>query len=199
MNADHSTALPDAAPTTVRYAYKPSLMGGMWEFELAPEALVWRVGRRSGRWAYDEIAAVRLRYRPQPIQSHAFRADIINARGQRVTLLSTTWTGIAAVTAQNDDYRRFLQALHQRLAPAGRARCIAGMAPLAYNVGIGVLAVVAAAMFGLMARAVASGTWTGVLFLVGFAAFLAWQFGNFMRRNRPGLYAPDALPPLLLP
>jgi hypothetical protein len=39
MNADRSTALPDAPPTPVRDACKPSLMGGMWECELAPEAL----------------------------------------------------------------------------------------------------------------------------------------------------------------
>lgn len=189
--------LPDNAP--MRYAYKPSLMGSLWEFELGPEALLWRAGRRRGAWPYADIVQVRLRYRPQPIHGHAFRADIRNSHGQRVTLLSTTWQGIAALAPQDDAYRAFLAALHGRLAQERRAQFVSGMTRTAYLVGLGVTALLAVAMLGLLARALAHGEMAGAAFLVGFAALFAWQFGGFMRRNRPAHYAPETPPPEVLP
>lgn len=187
----------DTAP--LRYAYKPSLMGGMWEFELGPQALVWRTGRRHGRWPYATIAKIRLSYRPQSIQNHAFRADIANADGDRIALMSTTWQGIAVLAPQNESYRAFMAGLHDRLAEAGRARFITGMARPLYAAGLAVLAVLALAIAGLLVRALTSGTHVGALFLAGFAALLAWQAVGYMRRNRPGEYSPHALPPHLLP
>jgi hypothetical protein len=40
----------------------------------------------------------------------------------------------------------------------------------------------------------------GAVAVVGvFLALFLWQGGSFFRRNRPGLYRPDALPPDLMP
>jgi membrane protein CcdC involved in cytochrome C biogenesis len=61
------------------------------------------------------------------------------------------------------------------------------------------LVLVAIAMSGLLVRAIASGEFAGVLFLVGFAALFAWQVGGFVRRNRPLAYTFDHLPKALLP
>ncbi|TAK48858.1 MAG: hypothetical protein EPO23_05205 [Xanthobacteraceae bacterium] len=183
----------------LRYAYKPSLMGGMWEFELGPQALVWRAGRRHGRWPYGTIAKIRLSYRPQSIQNHAFRADITNAGGERIALMSTTWQGIAVLAPQNETYRAFLTSLHGHLAQESRARFITGMARPLYVAGMAMLGALALAMAGLLARALMSGVYIGALFLVGFAALFMWQSGTYMRRNRPGEYSPRALPPYLLP
>jgi hypothetical protein len=54
-------------------------------------------------------------------------------------------------------------------------------------------------MTGLLARAVATGEYAGVLFLLGFAALFAWQTGGFVLRNTPRNYTLDALPQQLLP
>ena len=45
---------------------------------------------------------------------------------------------------------------------------------------------------------VASGFWR-VGLAMPFLALFAWQLGTFFRRNRPGTYGPDALPPEVLP
>jgi hypothetical protein len=71
--------------------------------------------------------------------------------------------------------------------------------PILYHAGVAVLAIVAVAISGLLIRAIATGEWAGVLFLVGFVALFWWQIGGFIRRNRPRRYTFDALPPELLP
>jgi membrane protein CcdC involved in cytochrome C biogenesis len=71
--------------------------------------------------------------------------------------------------------------------------------PGLYASGVAVLALVAIAITGLLARAVATGALGGALFLLGFAALFGWQIGGFIRRNKPQAYAFGALPEELLP
>jgi hypothetical protein len=42
-------------------------------------------------------------------------------------------------------------------------------------------------------------TKAGAAFVGCFLLLLLWQGGNFFRRNRPGVYRPEALPAELLP
>jgi membrane protein CcdC involved in cytochrome C biogenesis len=76
---------------------------------------------------------------------------------------------------------------------------IGGVRPGVYALGIALLALVAIAVTGLLARAIATGEWGGALFLLGFAALFGWQIGGFVRRNRPRRYGFDAVPGELLP
>ena len=195
-----STVDVSIADSGTHYDYRASLVGGAREFELTDDGLKWRVGGRSGLWAYADIASVRLSYRPVSMQSRRFRADIDNRAGQRVSALSTTWQTVTLMTPQDKDYRAFILALHRRLAAAGsRPALIGGLRPGIYLAGVVVLALVAVAMTGLLARALATGAWAGALFLIGFAALFAWQIGGFIRRNRPRRYGFDAVPEELLP
>jgi hypothetical protein len=76
---------------------------------------------------------------------------------------------------------------------------ICGIGPVIYATGCLLLALVAIAIAGLLARAVATGEFAGALFLVGFAALFGWQMGGFIWRNKPRLYTFDELPETLLP
>ena len=184
----------------VRYAYKASLIGAAHQFELTDDGLSWQVGGKAGVWAYRDLAAVRLSYRPVSMQSRRFRCDIEHRNGQRVSVLSTTWQTVTLMTPQDKDYRAFITQLHQRMEKAGaRARLIGGIGPKLYAVGIAFLALVAIAISGLLVRALATGAFAGALFLVGFAVLFAWQVGGFIRRNRPRTYTFDRLPQALLP
>jgi hypothetical protein len=134
------------------------------------------------------------------MQSRRFRADIECVSGQRIVILSTSWQTIALMTPQDHDYRAFIIRLHERMAKAGsRAALIAGIGPRTYAIGIALLALVGIAIAGLLVRAIATGESAGALFLVGFAALLAWQSGRFITRNQPRAYAFDHLPEALLP
>jgi hypothetical protein len=192
--------LSNKAAAGVRYAYKASLIGAAHQFELTDAGLSWRIAGKSGVWPYAEISAIRLSYRPVSMQSRRFRADIENADGARIAILSTTWQTAALMAPQDQDYRDFIALLHERMEKAGsKAALIGGLRPRIYAAAIVLLTLVTIAMAGLLVRAIATGELTGALFLVGFAALFAWQVGGFVRRNRPRAYTSDHLPEGLLP
>jgi hypothetical protein len=90
--------------------------------------------------------------------------------------------------------------LHRRMAAAGsRATLAGGLGPRIYAAALIFLTLVAVAMAGLLVRAIGTGEFAGVLFLVGFTALFGWQIGGFIRRNRPQAYTFAHLPDGLLP
>lgn len=191
---------PLEAEAGVHYGYRASLIGGARRFDLMEQGLSWQIGTRSGIWPYGSIASVRLSFRPVSMQSRRFRADLRTLDGQRLTILSTSWQTVTLMAPQDEAYRAFMVALHQRLKAAGsQAELTGGLSALGYNGALVVLALLAVAMTALLARAVAVGEWPGVLFILGFAALFGWQIGGFIRRNKPRRYSFDALPADLLP
>ncbi len=183
-----------------RYAYKASLIGSAHEFELTDAGLSWQAKGKSAVWPYAEITAIRLSYRPVSMQSRRYRADVEHKNGQRITILSTTWQTVALMTPQDRYYRALIVQLHRRVERAGgKPALIGGIGPITYAGGCLLLALVAIAITGLLARAVATHEFGGALFLVGFAALFGWQMGGFIWRNKPRTYAFDALPATLLP
>lgn len=192
--------LSNEAPASIRYAFKPSLIGSAYRFELTEQGLSWHIAGRSGLWRYADIGMVRLSYRPVSMQAHRFRADIENQDGARLSILSTSWQTASLVTPQDRDYRAFITELHARLAKAGsRVRLRGGLGPRVYAAAIFCVTLVAIAMAGLLLLSITSYQWAGALFLIGFAALFAWQVGGFVTRNRPLVYGFDDLPKALLP
>ena len=184
----------------LHYAYKASLIGSTHRFELTEQGLSWRIAGRSGLWSYEDIASVRLSYRPVSMQARRFRADIGNANGGRLSILSTSWQTAALMAPQDKDYRDFIVELHVRMAKAGnRAVLTGGLGPRVYVAAIVCVALLAIAMSGLLLRSIVSGEWAGALFLAGFAALFAWQVGGFVTRNKPLTCTFDSLPAALLP
>lgn len=189
----------EGGPET-RYAYKASLIGSAHQFELTDAGLSWRIAGRSGIWPYAEIAAIRLSYRPVSMQSRRFRADIENAKGGRIAILSTTWQTVSLMAPQDHGYRAFMVELHRRLNDAGsKAALVGGIGPKTYACSLGLLTVLAIAMLVLFVRALLTSAFSGALFLLGFAALFTWQIGGFVKRNRPRSYSFDDLPKELLP
>jgi hypothetical protein len=134
------------------------------------------------------------------MQSRRFRADVENADGGRIAILSTTWQTVALMLPQDRDYSAFITQLHARMARAGsRAALTGGLPPRIYALAVLFLALVVVAISGLLVRAIATGEFAGALFLIGFAALFAWQIGGFVGRNRPRIYTFDQLPEALLP
>jgi hypothetical protein len=134
------------------------------------------------------------------MQAHRFRADIRHSNRARISILSTSWQTAALMAPQDRDYRAFIVALHERMAKAGsRAELTGGLGRKTYATAVVLLALVGVMMLGLFVRALAVGEWSGVLFLIGFAALFGWQVGGFVRRNRPVGYSFDHIPEALLP
>lgn len=194
------TSGSEVASDGTLYIFKPSLVGGASQFDLTDEGLSWQQKGKHAVWPLEKIAVIRLSYRPVSMQSRRFRADIEGARGERITLYSTTWHTVALMSPQDNGYRAFVVELHRRLAAIGsKAVFVAGINRTIYLAGLIMVGLVGAAMLGLLIRSLITGAFAGALFLIGFAVLFGWQIGGFMRRNRPRGYTFDALPSDVLP
>jgi hypothetical protein len=189
------------------FFYRPSLLGAPWQFRLGEDALFWDIGRRSGSVPYRDVRRVRMSYRPVTMQSHRFVTEVWPADGTRLTIASTSWKSMVEQERLNKPYIDFIGELHRRIAASGAAVLFeTGVHPLHYWLAA---AVFAGAMIGLAVitiglalhavRTLQSGAFGGAALIAVFFAMFLWHGVNFLRRNRPRRYRPDALPGELSP
>lgn len=187
-------------PADIEYAYKPSLMGGIWILRLAPDAMEWSIGTMSGRVPYDKIRAIRLSFRPVTMQSYRFLAEIWADKSPKIPVASASWKSLMEQERLDEGYSRFIEALHEKIAQAGGTpRLQAGAIAVLYWPGLVIFIGICVAMIGLMIRAIQQGETTAMLFLFGFFLVLVWQLGGFFKRNLPRRYTLDAIPADILP
>jgi hypothetical protein len=127
-------------------------------------------------------------------------AEIWAAGAPKLSLLSSSWKSMVVQERLDKPYAAFIAELHRRLAPVTPlVRFEQGSHPLLYWPGLIVFAGVSLALAWLAVRALQADARAGAAFVAGFLALFLWQGGNFFRRNRPGLYRPDAIPAALMP
>jgi hypothetical protein len=185
---------------TLDYAYRPSLLGAPIEFRLTGNALDWTAGRRSGRVMLRDVRMVRMSFRPASMQPYRFITELWAEGAPRLEIISSSWKSMVEQERLDAGYVAFVSELHRRIAQAGApARFVQGKQPMLYWPGLALFVVVGLMLAALVPRALQAHTLGGAAFIVAFLALFLWQGGNFFRRNRPGNYRPDALPPELLP
>jgi len=193
---------PDRASTGTPFVYvcRPSLLGAPWEFSLADDNLKWASGRKAGQISLRSIRRLRLSYRPTSMQSHRFMTELWAPDAPKLKILSSSWKSMVEQERLDRNYADFIGELHRRLAAAAApARFECGSHPLLYWPGLIVFVGVALALAWLSARALQADAKAGAAFVGAFLALFLWQGGNFFRRNRPGRYRPEAIPPAVMP
>ncbi len=182
------------------YSYRPSVLGVPWEFRLAGDGLDWAAGRKSGHVRFRDVRRVRLSYRPTGMQSHRFMTELWADGTPQLKILSTSWKSMVEQVRLDEPYAAFVRELHRRIAQAApAARFEQGSHPLLYWPGLIIFVGVALGLALLIMRALQADTRGGAAFIGVFLLLLLWQGGNFFRRNRPGLYRPEAPPAELMP
>jgi len=182
------------------YAFKSSLIGAPLELQLTDDALEWRRGSAEGRARYRAIRRIRLSFRPMTMQNYRFLAEIWPADGAKLQITSTSWKSMFEHERLDAPYAAFVTELNRRVGAAGGQTVFdCGSPALLYWPGVVILCGATLGIVALAVRALAVGAFAGAAFIVGFLALFLWQAGGFFRRNRPGSYRPDALPPQLLP
>jgi hypothetical protein len=195
--ADHDD---DEEADSLVYAYKPSLMGSVWEVTLKRDGLGWQLGAHKGLIPYDRIRRVRLSYRPVTMQSHRFVTEVWSDAAPKISIASASWRTIMEMARQDAAYTSFVTELHRRLAAAGSTASFThGMPAVIYGFGLVVFLAATLAFAALTVRALQLREWAAVAVVGGFFVLFAWQIGVYFRRNRPGRYRPDALPADALP
>ena len=182
------------------YVYKSSLMGAPLEFKLAPDALEWRKGGMAGRAPYDRVRRIRLSFRPMTMQNYRFVTEVWPEGGPKLQIASTSWKSLVEHQRLDAEYRAFVSELSRRLGAAGgNTAFVTGSPAFLYWPGVVIFVGASFALVALAVRALQQQAWGGAAFIAAFFALFIYQAGNFFRRNRPGTYSPDAVPPLLLP
>jgi hypothetical protein len=182
------------------YAYKSSLVGAPLEFQLAPDALEWRKGGIAGRTPYGSVRRIRLSFRPMTMQNYRFVTEVWPDSGPKLQIASTSWKSLVEHQGLDAEYRAFVSELSRRVGAAGGNTAFdTGSPAFLYWPGVLVFTGASFALVGLSVRALQEQAWGGAAFIAAFFALFLYQAGNFFRRNRPGTYSPDAVPPLLLP
>ena len=184
----------------ISYAHKPSLMGAPFEFRLTPNALEWRRGRSAGRTPYGRIRRIRLGFRPMTMQNYRFLAEVWTADGPKLQIASTSWKSLVEHERFDAGYRSFVSELCRRIGAAGRQTLFQTGSPvIMYWLGLLVFVGASLALAALIVRALQVAAWSGSAFIAAFLAFFLWQAGMFFRRNRPAVFAPNAVPEAVLP
>jgi hypothetical protein len=188
------------AAGSAAYVYRPSLLGAAREFKLAGDGIDWVAGRRSGHIPFRDVRRLRLSYRPASMQSHRFMTELWAQGAPKLEILSSSWKSMVEQERLDKSYSAFVAELHRRVAVTqAPVRYEQGTPPLRYWPGLTVFVGVALGLGLLIVRALQTGALGGAAFIAAFLALFAWQGGIYLRRNRPGLYRPDALPADLLP
>jgi hypothetical protein len=182
------------------YVYKSSLMGAPLEFHLASDALEWRKGGMASRTPYRSVRRIRLSFRPMTMQNYRFVTDVWPDNGPKLQIASTSWKSLVEHQRLDAEYSAFVSELSRRVGAAGGNTAFdTGSPALLYWPGVVIFIGAAFALVALSVRALQQQAWGGAAFIAAFFALFLYQAGNFFRRNRPGTFRPDAVPPLLLP
>lgn len=190
----------DSASAGAAYRYRPSLLGAAWEFKLGDSGIDWTAGVKSGRMPFAKVRRLRMSFRPISMQSHRFTTELWAEDGTKLQIASTSWKSMVEQERLDGPYSTFVRELHRRIAEAGvPVRCEQGKSPWLYWPGLIVFAGVALGLATLIVRALQAGASGGAGFIGAFTLLFLWQGGKFLRRNRPGLYAPESPPAELMP
>jgi hypothetical protein len=194
---DTPTSVPAEA---LSYTYKPSLVGAPWTFRLSDAGLVYEAGRGSGLVPYRHIRRVRLSFKPVSMQTQRFMTEIWADGAPKFSIVSSSWKSLLEQERLDVPYAAFIAELHRRLAHVGSdAQFEQGTHPLLYWPGVVIFTSVSLGLSWLVVRALQTGSLGGAAFIGLFLAVFFWHGINFLRRNRPGRYRADALPPDLTP
>jgi hypothetical protein len=196
MNGERAS---EAAEGTA-YTYRSSMFGAAREFRLTGDGIEWTAGRRSGQIPFRVVRRLRLSFKPANMQWQRFLTEVWADGAPKLEIVSTSWKSMVEQERLDRPYTAFVTELHRRIALAGPpARFERGRSPFLYWPSLTVFAGVALVASTLIVRALQSDAKGGAAFIAGFLVLFLWQGGNFFRRNRPGLYRPEALPAELMP
>lgn len=194
---------PSAGPSGVSdtyYIYRPSVLGAPWEFRLTGDGIAWVAGAKSGRTPFRAIRHVRMSFRPANMQSYRFMTELWADGAPILRIMSSSWKSMIEQERLDRPYSAFIAELHRRIVQAGTSALFErGSNRLVYWPALTVFTGMIFGLALLVVRALQSDAIGGAAFIAIFTALFVWRGGNFLRRNWPGVYSPDALPADVMP
>ena len=176
------------------------MLGAPRHFTLSDDGIDWKSGAMSGHIPYRNIRRLRMSFRPVSMQSSRFITELWGEGTPRLKIVSISWKSMVEQERLDRSYSVFVRELHRRISKAASsARFERGTNPWAYWPGLAIFVAVALGLAGGAVQALQASAYTGAAFVGAFLALYLWQIENFLRRNRPGTYNPEALPKEVMP
>jgi hypothetical protein len=138
------------------------------------------------------------------MQAHRFMTEVWADGAPKLRIMSSSWKSMIEQERLDKPYAAFIAELHRRVAQAGgqtgsNVVFEQGSNRLIYWPAVIVFALMLLAFSWLIVRALQDGALGGAVFVAVFMLLFGWRGGNFLKRNRPGLYRPAALPAQVMP
>ncbi|MDJ1158489.1 hypothetical protein QNA08_09605 [Chelatococcus sp. SYSU_G07232] len=199
--------LPHDAPSAedrdtgaLAYRHRPKPVGFENAFRLEGDRLVVDSGRKVSTVALAAVESLRLTYEPKNVTSKGFRTTLLLADGRKLSLTNLDWRTMVEARREDENYRRFVLALVAAVAKANpRARLLAGRSRLSWLLLVAVTSLTVMGLAAFSLRASMQAAPAAALLGLAVLAVTLWQLMPMIRRNRPREFAPDAVPPDLLP
>ncbi len=99
------------------YHFRRKLMSRVVTLTLGPSSLLWSDGISEGEVSYADMATLRMRYEPGHLFLARYWLEIEPRKARPVRFANWGWRGLGEIDTQNDAYRGFLGALHEKLIP----------------------------------------------------------------------------------
>ncbi|HYC16295.1 MAG TPA: hypothetical protein VEC94_03735 [Pseudolabrys sp.] len=134
------------------------------------------------------------------MQSHRFITELWAKDATKLQIASTSWKSMTEQQRLDQPYSAFVRELHRRIAATPtRVRFERGSSPLLYWPSLLVFVAVGLGLAALVVRALQFATYGGAALVSAFLVLFLWQGGNFIQRNRPGVYSANELPKDVMP
>lgn len=182
------------------YRQRPKPVGYEVAYRLAADTLTVDTMHKVDTVRLGAVTEMRFAYDPQNFAHHAFRTTLKLTSGQKLSFTNLSWKGLVDCTRQDEAYREFALALVAAVVTASPAcRLIAGKPPLIWWLMSAVTALTGLGLVAFIIRALTLGAMSAAAVGFAIAGLTAWQMGPLVRRNRPRLLSPHAIPPDVLP
>ncbi len=190
----------DNANPAHRYAHRAKPFSNDLELALSDRELVAERGRSKQTYTLARLERIRLTFKPRNTARKAFVCEVRAEDGKSVKFDNISWKSLIDVEHNSAGYRAFVLELVRLAAAANpKLELLAGLAPWRYRlmqiVGYAFVAALggAAIMAGLHSSPVVA------LACLGLGAYLAFWLHEFLTRNTPRVFRPDAVPEAVLP
>lgn len=184
----------------IRYSHRPKPFSSDLDLRLDGKSLFAERGRSKQEFALKGIERLRLSYSPRNTAKLVFRCDIRASDGKTMRFDNLSWMSMIQTTRQDGDYARFVEALVARTASAGGTPAFeAGIGMVRYRfmqvAGYGMI--VALSFAAIFAASRSSYIVAIACFALGL--YLVWWLLEFLTRNKPRGFTPDAIPLGVMP
>ena len=193
--------MPNDLPAAHRlYEHRPKPFSNSLTLDLGPATLLAERGNSKQEFRLDGIEQLRLSYRPANTARLGFACKLRARDGKTMVFSNLTWRSMVETGRQDEDYSTFTRELIARIGRASpRVEMIAGAPTWQYRLFFAAFLLLAPSLLASAGYFAMNGSWVVGVLTLALTAWLAFYAREYLVRNRPRTFRPEAIPPEVMP